>query len=98
MSELDVLLTTEDHVFENEYMIVKKVLLEIPTQSSNWVKRVQIVNWKMKGTSRDELDIRRFSVKEQKYQKGISFTNRELMFLLENIDKLSHFAHAGDSD
>ena len=98
MSDLDVLLETDSQIYENEYMIVKKVLFEIPTQSSNWVKRVQIVNWKMKGSSKDELDIRRFSVKDNQYQKGISFTKRELSVLLENLSKLNEFSESLDSE
>lgn len=91
MDNLDVLIDVDKPIFENEYMVVKKVLFEIPTQSANWVKRVQIVNWKMKGTSKDEIDIRRYSVRENKYQKGISFTARELSAFLENINKLEKF-------
>jgi hypothetical protein len=91
MDELDVLIDVDKPIFENEYMVVKEVLFEIPTQSANWVKRVQIVNWKMKGTSKDEIDIRRYSFKENKYQKGISFTARELSFFLEHIEKLNRF-------
>ena len=91
MDNLDVLIDVDKPIFENEYMVVKEVLFEIPTQSANWVKRVQIVNWKMKETSKDEIDIRRYSVRENKYQKGISFTTRELSAFLENISKLEKF-------
>jgi hypothetical protein len=93
MIDLDVLVEDINKpVYEDDYVVVKEVLFDIPTQSPNWVKRVQIVNWKMKGSSKDELDIRRFSIRENKYQKGISMTVRELKFLLDNIIKLQKFS------
>ena len=75
-------------VYENDFMVVKKLLGEIKTQSPNWVKRVQVVNWKQKKTSIDELDIRRYSIKDNKYSKGISFTQPEFKALLDIVKNL----------
>ncbi|QMS85105.1 PC4/YdbC family ssDNA-binding protein [Candidatus Xianfuyuplasma coldseepsis] len=90
---IDVL--NSNSIFENEYFIVYKILVEIPTQSVSWVKRVQLVNWKHKKSDLLELDIRRFSKKDDRYAKGISLTKRELKDFLTvmkefNIDELKN--------
>ena len=79
-------------VYEDDFMIVKKVLGDIKTNSQNHVKRIQLVTWKNKNSDLLELDMRRYSIKEDKYSKGISFTGIEIRDLLkilqENSDEI----------
>lgn len=67
----------DEAIYENEYMVVYEVLGEVSTDTINWVKRIQIVNWKSKKNERKELDIRRYNKKKNRYGKGISFTDYE---------------------
>lgn len=79
----------EDLVYENDYMIVYKVLKEIPTTNANYVKRVQVVQWKSKKTDTYDLDIRSYSKRENKYKKGITLDPDEFKDLKEIIDALT---------
>lgn len=69
---------SDDVIYEDEYMKVFEVLLDIPTHSPNWVKRVQLLNWKNKNNDLVEFDIRRYNKKTKKYGKGVTFSKREL--------------------
>jgi hypothetical protein len=64
-------------VFENEFMVVEKVIQDIPTHNKKWVKRVQLVRWKSKKADTIEFDIRRYNVKDEVYGRGMSLTQRE---------------------
>jgi hypothetical protein len=87
MDYTNLLLETysSDFVYEDDFMRVIKVLKDIPTGSRNHVKRVQLVIWKSKETDVPDLDIRRFSLKDKKYSRGISFTHSEARELYETL-------------
>lgn len=76
---------TSDFIYEDDFMRVIKVIKDIPTGSKNHVKRVQLVIWKSKSTDVPDLDIRRYSVKDNTYSKGISFTHSETRILFEAL-------------
>jgi len=80
----------DDVIFENEYMIVYKVIAEIPTHSPSWVKRIQIVKWKKKKSDKLEVDFRRYSKKSELYAKGISFTSREYLELINALNEYNN--------
>jgi hypothetical protein len=88
----DILLDNlSDDKVEAEHFEVIKILGDVRTQSLNYVKRVQLVKWKKKKSDVAELDFRRYSIKEKKYLKGISFTKdeiRELLRILKENDKI----------
>jgi hypothetical protein len=91
MSFVDEMLIDElidDVIYENEFMIVYKVVADIPTHSVKWVKRVQFVQWKHKKGEKVELDIRRYNLKENRYGRGISFSKREFEVLKTVISEL----------
>jgi hypothetical protein len=78
-------------IVEDEYFEVVKILGDVRTQSLNYVKRVQLVKWKKKKSDVPELDFRRYSIKEKKYLKGISFTKdeiRDLLRILKENEKI----------
>lgn len=75
----------EKIVYEDDYMIVLKVIKEISTGSRDYVKRVQLVIWKTKKTSIPDLDIRTYNKKNQKYLKGITFNSLEVDELIESV-------------
>ena len=79
------LIDFEKIVYEDDYMIVLKVIKEISTGSRDYVKRVQLVIWKTKKTSIPDLDIRTFNKKNQKYLKGITFNSLEVDELIEAV-------------
>lgn len=74
-------------IYEDDFMVVKDVVGDVKTNSQNHVKRVQLVVWKNKKSDIAELDFRRFSTKDGKYAKGISFTGIEIRDLLKIIDE-----------
>lgn len=73
--------------FEDDYMIVKDIIGDVKTNSQNHVKRIQLVTWKNKKSDSVELDFRRFSIKDGKYSKGISFNGIEIRDLLKILDE-----------
>ena len=79
MDLIDILLEgiSDNVVYENEYFRVLKILKEIPTGSSRYVKRVQLVLWLGKKTDIPDLDIRTFDKKEAIYKKGITLSMNE---------------------
>ncbi|MFW6272581.1 MAG: hypothetical protein ACOC2U_02225 [bacterium] len=76
----------DDIVYENDYMKVVKIIKEIPTGSSKYVKRVQLVKWKNKKTDVPDLDIRTFSLKDNKYKKGITLNRIEAKALHQALN------------
>lgn len=89
MIEIDELILEEledSVVYENEFFTVYKVICDIQTKSQNWVKRVQLVNWKHKPSDLLEVDIRRYNIPNNRYSKGISFTKREFLVLQETFE------------
>ncbi len=74
----DALLDTETPVFEDDFMRVIKVIKEIPTGSKNYVKRLQLVIWKKKNDKVPDFDIRGFSYKENKYNRGMTLNQLEM--------------------
>ena len=86
----DELLKKDDEpVYEDDYVIVYKVLGEVETTSANYVKRVQLVRWKKKQTDKLDIDFRVYDKNKGRYKKGITFDPYEFNLLkkiLENID------------
>ena len=88
LTDLFLDITSDNIVFENEYMKVLRIIKEIPTTSKNFVKRVQLVVWKNKKTDIPDLDIRTFSVRENIYKRGITLSmseTKELYLVLSEL-------------
>lgn len=83
----DLLLENLDHtpVYEDDIMKVVKIIKEIPSGSSKYVKRVQLVVWKSKNTDVPDLDIRTYSYKHKRYFKGITLSSSEAKMLYASL-------------
>lgn len=81
----DVLLDSETPIYEDDYMRVIKIIKEIPTGSKNYVKRLQLVVWKKKNDKSPDFDIRGFSYKENKYNRGITLNQLEMSELYKAL-------------
>ena len=82
---LDVLTESDDDLYEDDYMKVVKIIKEIQTGSKDYVKRLQLVIWKKKNTELPDFDIRGFSYKTNRYQKGLTLNHFEMEELYQSL-------------
>ncbi|MDY3195487.1 MAG: hypothetical protein RBQ95_01395 [Paracholeplasma sp.] len=91
MDLIDIVIDSlnEDIIYENEHMIVYEIIHEIKV-SKTYSKRLQLVKWKNKIDDAAEIDFRTYSIKDNIYKKGITFSQKEahtVMKALQNYFK-----------
>lgn len=83
----EALTDTDVDIYEDDYMRVVKIIKEIQTGSKDYVKRFQLVVWKKKDTDVPDFDIRGFSYKTNRYQRGITLNHLEMEELHSAINE-----------
>lgn len=83
----EALTDNDEALYEDDYMRVTKIIREIPTGSKDYVKRLQLVIWKKKNSDVPDFDIRGFSYRNNRYQRGITLNHLEMKELFEALSK-----------
>ncbi len=80
--------SNDDSMFQNDFFEVIKILHEFKSPNGNYSKRVQLVSWKKKRNSSPDLDIRNFSIKDNKYLKGITLSLSDIPILIKVLQDI----------